>query len=225
MRHLLTFICIFPVFMLSAQLDVIFKNVKPIDNERYKDIKGSSLLFDDWTNATLYDVKGISYPDILVNYNGETNFMEAKKDEEEYIDVNIRDIPMIVVDDVASTGLKDLTFLDSLVLINGPNLRSKSTYHMLLHKDAEKMLLMEFHVALDEVTDQLPGGTLVRKRFNKKYKLILLKGATVNKFFINQKKEVNKQFSEYGDYSRWCKSKKKKPTDYESAVTFLKESQ
>ncbi len=223
MRLLFAFLLLFPAFFVSAQLDVIFKNLKPIDKERYKDIKGSSMMFDDWTVATLYDIKGLNYDNVLVNYNGESNFLEAKKNETEYIDVNVREVPRAVIHDVAATGIKDLVFLDSLVLINGPNLRSKSTFHILLHKDAEKMLLLEFHAAVNSVTDQLPGETVVRESFSKKYKMVLMKGSKVSKFFINQKKETAKQFEAYGDYLKWCKQNKKKANQYESAVLFLKE--
>jgi hypothetical protein len=223
MRLLLTFLLLLPVFIVSAQLEVIFKNAKPIDKNRYTGIKGSSMMFENWTKAKLYDVKGLNYNDVLINYNGESNFLEAKKNDSEYIDVNVKEIPRAVIQDVAATGIKDLAFLDSLVLINGPNLKSKSTFHILLHNDEDKMLLLEFHAAINSVTDQLPGETVVRKTFNKKYKLVLLKGASVSKFFISQKKETAKQFEEYGDYIKWCKNNKGKPNQYESAIAFLQE--
>lgn len=223
MRLLITFLLLLPACGVLAQLDVIFKNAKPIDKNRYSGIKGSSMMFEDWTKARLYDVKGLNYNDVLINYNGESNFLEAKKNDTEYIDVDIKEIPRAVIQDVAATGIKDLAFLDSLVLINGPNLKSKSTFHILLHKDEDKMLLLEFHAAINSVTDQLPGETVVRETFNKKYKMVLMKGATVSKFFINQKKEIAKQFAAYGDYIKWCKSQKMKPNQYKSAVTFLQE--
>jgi len=224
MKQLLFLFFLIPITFASAQIEVIFKNPKPIDENRYNDIKGSSMLFDDWTNATLYDNKGMSYENIAVNYNGESNFLEAKKNDKEYIDVDIADIPRVVVSDPADTGFKELAFLDSLVLVHGPNLKSKSTFHVLLFRDKKRMLFLEYHAALSTVIDRPPGQIIERKRFNKKYKLVLLEGATVKRFFINQKKDIDKNLKPYGSYLKWSKSKKLKPNKYETLMAFLEKN-
>ena len=221
MRYFLVLLMMLPLISLSAQLDILFENSKPIDEKRYKDIKDDCMLFDNWINACLYDIKGLKFNNIPINYNGESHFLEAKKNEKEFIDVNVKQVPRAVVYDVEATGMKDLAFMDSLVLINVPRLQTNSTFHILLYKDLDKLLYLEFYAALNSVTDQIPGETVVRERFNKKYNLVLINDNGVSKFPVTQKKKIAKEFEDYGDYIKWCKSNKMKPNQYESLVKFL----
>ena len=101
---------------------------------------------------------------------------------------------------------------------------SQSSFNVVLYKDKDKMLLLEYYAATATVVDQLPGQTVEKKRFNKKYKVVVMENNKINRISIDKKKEVTKQFQKYGDYTKWCKSNKRKTNSYESLVTFLKEN-
>ncbi|MEM0993042.1 MAG: hypothetical protein AAF847_16010 [Bacteroidota bacterium] len=67
--------CLFS-FLMTAQ--IIGINSKPIDDQRYKDIKGSPYLFDDWQAATVYKENGDVIENAMVNYNAYEKTIEAK---------------------------------------------------------------------------------------------------------------------------------------------------
>lgn len=179
------------------------------------------MMFEGWTNATLYDMNGMMYDSILINYNGDSNFLEAKKNEKEFIDVDINQIPRAVIKDVKATGVEDFAFLDSLIMVRKLNPKSRSSYFVLLHKDKDKMLLLEYVANINTATSHLPGENEVRQRFYKKYNMIFHSKGTISNF-SNTKKKMAKHFDEYGDYLKWCKSKRLKPDKFEAAVKFLK---
>lgn len=223
MRYLLLITFSLSTFLVIAQRDsVIFKNIKEIDKNRYEDIKGSSYLFDDFIVATLFDRKGLAYKGIKVNYNGDDRNLEALKSETEYITVIPSDVPRIVIKDVESTGLKDLQFMDSLVMVHAPHLQTKSNYLILLYKEKGKMLLLEFHVALSTVIERPPGAIIERKRFNKSYKLILKdkKGLTRIKM---KNKDIAQALSKYGNITKFCKDRKLKVSSFEGVTLFMQD--
>ena len=220
MKYLFLFVVCFLNVSLYAQEDIIFKNPKQIDKNRYGGTKGSCLVFDEWVSATLYDMKGMSYH-VPINYNSDTNFLEAKKNEQQYINVRVKEVPRAVVYNMNEVGPKELMFLDSLVLIHGPQLKTNSSFHGLLHKDDDKVLFIEFYVALSVITESLPGEVVERKRFNKKYHLILQDGPELIRFPVSSKKAA-KALQKYGNLIKWCKTNKLKPGSFEGIVAFLK---
>lgn len=90
---------------LAQNRDSYFVNADPIDPQRYKDIKGSPMLFNDWKTATLYDKKGEEYATIELNYNGFTHEIEAKKNDTESIVLDASEFSRIeIVDAEAPNG-------------------------------------------------------------------------------------------------------------------------
>ena len=221
MKYLMVLLFLLPVFASYGQLDVLFVNPKPIDKNRYNDIKGSALMFKDWTSATLYDFNGKKFENILINYNGDTNSLEAKKDEKEFIDVDVEQIPRAVLWDVKKTGNDDLSFMDSLVLISRMPVTTRASFLVLLHKDPDKVLFLEYYTPINTATSHLPGENETRKRFYVKHNLILMDDGKVSKF-SGTKKKIAKNFSPYGDYMKWCKGNKMKPDSLEAATKFLR---
>lgn len=217
------FCCALPQHLVAQKDYIIFKNVKEIDPDRYSEIKGSPYLFKDFNKANLYDRRGGVYKNVPINYNAEDNNIEALKDDKNYITVEPKDIPRIVVPNDPSSGLKNLEFLDSLVFVHGPNLKSKSPFHIILHNDKNIKLFLEFYVAINSVTDRPPGEIIERKRFNRGYKMILVdEKLGMNRFKLS-KKDVTKALAPYGDISKWCKKNKVKVNEEESVTTFLRE--
>jgi len=223
-KLLLPFVTLLLFINASAQIDeVIFKNLKDVDTKRYAGIKGNCYLFKSFTEAKLYDLYGVQYDGIKINFNGEDKYMEVQKNEKQYITAVPSTIPRIVIDDMSTVDRKELQFLDSLVFIHGSKLKSQSSYHILLCNKENRMLFLDFYVAMNAVTDQLPGQTVERKTFNRSYRLILINEKGEKTFKMNKKDIIN-ALSIYGDFGKWCKKNKMKVNSIEAVTTFINET-
>lgn len=67
--------------LFAQEADVLMTNSKKIDEDRYKGVKGSPYLFDDWRKGKIISVDADVIDGLLLNFNGETNGFEIKKDD------------------------------------------------------------------------------------------------------------------------------------------------
>lgn len=207
-------------FCLSAQKRVLFKEPKVLEENRYPDIKGSYYIFEDWTGSTIYDAADSDYQDVLLNYNGHEDNLEAYDGKGNYLNLIPKDYPKVEVKNPGKGFPKDLKFLETLVFVKAPHNGLNSDYYIVLHDDGDKQLLLEYSVSISTVTERPPGEIIEKKRFNKRYVPILVYGDKLHRF-STKKKDVKKSLSAFGDITKWCKSNKLKANSYEGMVAFL----
>ncbi len=207
--------------LLTAQDRILFKDPKPYESDRYKDIKGEFYLFEDWVTADITDKMGGDYANVLVNYDGYEDNVEAYDGKGNFLNLSPTDYTKIVITDSNETLPKDLKFSESLTLIRSPHPSLHADYYLLLHQDGANTLLAEYSVSVSTVTERPPGEIIEKKRFNKRFKPVLITGDKIQKFGA-KKKEVKKAFAAFGDITKWCKSNKQKATSFEGMVAFLK---
>lgn len=78
----LNFLILFCFASFCGTAQIITTNSKPIDEDRYKDIKGSPYLFENWEDATVFPKNGTAIERVKVNYNTYEKELEAKVDNE-----------------------------------------------------------------------------------------------------------------------------------------------
>ena len=83
MKHVLLFLLMVGFFAsVQAQKDeenALFLNSEKIDDDRYKEMKGSPYLFENWVTGTIIDLDKKTYPVSQINYNGYTQEFEVRK--------------------------------------------------------------------------------------------------------------------------------------------------
>ena len=89
--HNLSIILLYLLFIpttapLIAQ-DLLMTNSKPIDKNKYRDVKGTPYLFEDWVNGKIISNDADVIDDILLNYNGESSEFEIKHNNR-FIELN-----------------------------------------------------------------------------------------------------------------------------------------
>ncbi len=203
--------------MLSAQSKVIFSNTTDVDPDRYKDVKGSCYLFEDFIIADLYSINGALHKDILINLNGETGSVEARENEKKYLELKPSEIARLVI----RSGLPpDFHFMDSLHFVHKPLKNLKSDYSLLLYSDEQYKLLIDYEVSTAVTVQRPPGQIIETKRFAGKQKFYLMEGDEVLSFEL-RKKELKKKLSKYGDLFKWSKKKGFKATSAEAIAGFV----
>ncbi|MEM6321665.1 MAG: hypothetical protein AAF960_28660 [Bacteroidota bacterium] len=57
-------------------------NSRPVEKERYQNVKGSPYFFKEWQRGTVISREAKIIEGVLLNYNGETHSLEVKTDED-----------------------------------------------------------------------------------------------------------------------------------------------
>ncbi len=217
---------LFLLFLVSyatsslAQSKVLFQDAQAFDTDRYKGVKGSCFLFEDWVEATLYDLKDADYKKVKVNYNGETGQAEAINNDMLSITIDRRDIKSIHIPSKNDATPKDLHFLDTIVMVTSPHKDLTADYYIQLIANDNRALYLGLDASIITTTETPPGEIIERKRFNKHYQYILIENDSVTKFSTN-KKAIKKAMKPYGDINKWCKANNKKYSTHEGIVSFI----
>lgn len=195
---------------------------EPIDDTRYKEMKGNPLLFKDWVPVIIKDTKGEAYESTLVNFNGLTSHAEVTSDRSSYILCDEVKYPWIIVRDIAAKKELDLEFMEELVFVQRPGRKFSypSDYYLELYVDDAIKLYMEFTASESTITQNIPGKTIEVQKIRRNQKLLLISSEGIKRFSTS-KKEVRKALSEYGDIKKWAKANKMKYDSYEGIVGFL----
>ena len=78
---LLSFFILFFSNLLNGQeTDLLMVNSKKIDQKRYEDVKGNPYLYKKWKKGSIISADADVIENVLLNYNGESNSFEIKKD-------------------------------------------------------------------------------------------------------------------------------------------------
>jgi hypothetical protein len=159
--------------------DVLFNNARPIEDDRYEDIKGSPYLFEVDRPADMYLTAGGVYEGVSLNYNTYTGNWEVKKGDR-FLEVVEADFLTIEVTD----GDQTRSFFRNL------HPRFRLRFVEMIYRGSEVMVVRDFETTVATVTIQDVGATRRTKRFNNKENLVLLRRGQDYLLTGNKKKTI-----------------------------------
>lgn len=179
----LLFFAFFALLNLQAQNNRKFyaKNAKEIDEQRYKDYRGSPYFFSEFVTGTIIDNANNEYPNVRLNLNGYTDELE------------VEDAGFYVA--LQESFYKSFTARDK----DGQEYLFKSNLHpdfkdkffQVLHESDNVLLIKEFDVIPNEKVINNVGETLTVKIFGEVNNYMLLNGLgkqDVTKLKVSKKK-------------------------------------
>ena len=177
--------------LCQAQAQIkTFTNSQEIDEKRYKGVKGSPYIFEDWKLAKLVDINDSLYNDIKLNYNGYESDFEVLNDDK-FISLDENQYKSVSV----SSENGEYVFEKNL------HQKFKNKLLLVVHKGSKITCFMDYSVGLTENTiNGNMGATTTTRRFkydpmhyfiiNGELKSMrLTKGKLTN--ILNNKKAIN----------------------------------
>jgi hypothetical protein len=131
-------------------------NSKPLDVDRYKGVKGSPYLFEDWKLAKIMNEDLRFIDDVLVNYNGLTQEFEVT-DGTSYIQLDERAHSRIEVWDEHAKEFQ--------VFIKVRSYGAAANYGQMHFSSKSIMWLSTFTAKIEERKIETPGKTELIKNF------------------------------------------------------------
>lgn len=148
-----------------SQSNVLFKNAKIIDEDRYKGIDGSPYAWDEWLVGTIYDNKGNDIPDVEININGNSEEIEIRKDNK-FIELQEMLYAKI---ELSQNG-------SPILLVRGFQSLFKTDFVEVVHEGTNVSIVRKFSAKLEELELQNVGKTEKIKRFKPRYTYYFIKG-------------------------------------------------
>lgn len=94
----LSYFSFFPATLLAQESDVLLTNSRSVDKDRYKGVKGSPYLYEDWHKGKIISVDADAIEGILLNFNGKTEGFEIKKGDN-FIELDPKWYTRVLVED------------------------------------------------------------------------------------------------------------------------------
>lgn len=141
--------------------DITFTNTNNIDEERYKDVKGSPYYFKNFIKANIITNDLDIFKDMLLNYNGYSGEMEVRTGDS-FIELEKSFYFRIEVFPYQNPELK-LEF--PLIFERRFNKSGDHEYGIIIHDGSKVTFVKEFKVDLLEREINNVGKTIVQKRF------------------------------------------------------------
>lgn len=160
-------ISFFSTSSLTAQeTDVLMTNTRGIDKDRYKGIKGSPYIFDEWQIGRIISVDADVIEGVPLNFNGKTNGFEIKKGNT-YIELDPKWYIRVIID--GKTPEEDIIFQKNFL----PPLKNKFTRQVF--KGKELTIVEEYTSKIETQTINNVGKNVVLEKFYSKTKYYLIK--------------------------------------------------
>jgi len=223
-RHLLFSIFLFiPIFLftsttlLAQETDVLMINSQSIDKNRYKGIKGSPYIYDEWQTGKIISIDADVIEGVSLNFNGETNNFEIKKGNN-YIELAPKWYIRVIID--GETPEEDVVFQKNFL----PPLKDKFTRQV--YKGKNLTVVENFTSKIETTTINNVGKNEVFKKFYSKRNYFLIKNRKPTLFRI-KKKVLLPILGHEKELEQFLKEKKIKLNNEESLIrllTFYEES-
>ncbi len=202
----LLLLCLFLTSGFAQKNTLKFTNAKDFDETRYEDIDGSPYYFKDWVYAKIYATDRSVYEDVLVNYNGETENFEAKKDNQWISLDNIWysrvEIKKDQNEDVLDNKEGNQAIFQRVIY---PNFKDK--FYVVIYEGESRQIIKEFRAVISTKTVQDVGKTVEMKRFNSKKNYYLIEAGKV-KLIKLKKKTITQLFAKPKDVEGFMKKEK-----------------
>ncbi len=148
----------------SQENDNEFTATKKVNPFRYENIKGSPYIFEDWQKGTIYDNNLRIYPNVMLNYNGESQEIEVKTDDSfivlessKYLRV---DIPQGEPDAMGN--------VDKIILQRGLHPREPDSFVRMVYSGRRAFLFVDFRCPLEKKAVRDAGQKIDFRKFDPK---------------------------------------------------------
>ncbi|MAJ52228.1 MAG: hypothetical protein CMB82_11550 [Flammeovirgaceae bacterium] len=207
LRLFVSLILFIPFFGYTQSDKIIWENVKPIEPDRYIEVKGSPFLFETFVESKVLTNNNLSIENVLLNYNGYTHQFEALHDglpfilEEKYYERF--EFVTQKYDRHYSNTMSDTT-----VFIYGLNPEARNKFYILVYENQDLTIFKDFRIEKTERAVETPGKTELFINFSPFFTYYtLINGKKVSRFKLN-KKSVIGLFEESKEMNQFIKSNK-----------------
>ena len=140
----------------SEAMAQVFFNSVPVDTLRYYGIAGSPYMYDNWQMARIVCRDSSVYDSVLLNFNGYEQTFEVKQPRQTVtLDDKLYDLITVYND----YGEAKEWF------IRGVHYEIATKLANVIYNGKKVKLIRQYTVKLAEVTDEVPGQTLVKRSF------------------------------------------------------------
>lgn len=141
-----------------------FINQAGIDANRYREVKGSPYIFENWGKGTVYDAIGNMYRNIYVNYNGYERMFEAKQGDTIVALTNTSFLRVELPGSMDKEFSEELAE-DTIIFQNRLHPKFGAEFIQVLHDGRRVKLLREYYKDLSKHTVQNVGKAVDFQRF------------------------------------------------------------
>ncbi|MEM1327278.1 MAG: hypothetical protein AAGI23_15050 [Bacteroidota bacterium] len=166
------------LFSFASIAQIIGTNSQPIDDNRYKDVKGSPYLFDDWEAATIYNKDGKAIEETQINYNAFEKAIEVKVNQG-YIELEGRDYPKVCLQK------------DSSCFRYNFHPKFKGRYALVHFQGVDNRLFSMTNSRVNKRTVNNVGKTIVIQNFANVTTYYLQRGASLKAIKLKRKEILN----------------------------------
>ncbi len=163
---------------LLAQSDsdmLILTDSKKVKPNRYKDVKGSPFLFENWVLANIVSSNIDIYENLRVNYNGDTKSFEILR-ESDLLALDKRWCLRVEIYPDRNPGLAKDFGNDKLIFQKGIHPRLDEEFSHIIYAGNTLTLIRNFEISTTNQKIEPPGGTTtVFKRFVSSFSYYLIK--------------------------------------------------
>lgn len=195
------------LFSLSSMAQIIGVNSKPIDEDRYKDIKASPYLFEDWQEATIYNKEGKATEKAQINYNAYEKKIEVKVSQG-YIELDGETYPKITLQ-------KDSSYFNYNF-----HPKFKGRYALVHFQGTDNQVFSITNSRISKRTVNTVGKSVVLENFANVTTYYLLQGKSLTILKL-KKKEILKLFPDQS-IDKFVKQEQLKLNTVEQVVQVLK---
>lgn len=201
---------------------LVTTNAQPIDEDRYKGVKGTAMYFKDNVKATLTATNGNQIKDVLLNYNGLTKEIEV------YLPMENK---MLVLDE------RDWSRIEVLAKDNEANMPKGSTEKIVFRKGVHKRFGNKFAIVVLEGKNfilakdwrkvetfhqiQDVGKTIDVKKFQIQKKYLMIEGDRSTEIKNKKKKQLLKSMNQPKKLEKFIKSEELKTSNEKDFVKLM----
>lgn len=195
---------------MIGQDDILFKNIKPYDTERYLNFNGSAYLFEEPTAVKVYAMDREPIEGIVGNYNMAEGELEIYKGNS-YLELKKNQYPKVEFIDSDGNLIR-------LISVSHPKL---SFGYCIQHFADDSFMILEQRKRLkSSVKIQTPGKTESIDKFKKSKDFFILKNGQLIEFKTSKKKII-KKFGHKKEIKEYIKSNKLKLKKMEDVISLF----
>ena len=167
-------------------------NNNPIEENRYKDIKRTPYLLNQFTYGILLGIDGNFIDSVLLNYNGYSKEFEYRRADGKIITLDSRYYFRITLfsNDFNEYILQKFDS-DTITFVRGLNISDARKFYIQIHRSENILVFKEFLVTLGVNEIQNVGNTISFKYFAPKSYYYLIKEGQPIRFLLKKKSILN----------------------------------
>ena len=205
---LVTILCVITSSLIGQKKKgpIIFQNSEKISKYRYRDIKGSPYIFEDWVYANIISTNIEIFEDMRVNYNGHTKSFEVIKGQE-VIDLDERWYMRVEIYPEKNPSLVKDFGEEKIIFQRDLHPKMEAIFGQLVYGGGRLTLFKTYHADLSKKKIEDVGKTLEFQRFVGKYTYYMIKDGKLTTV-STKKKSMLKALGKHPEIDDYIKKEK-----------------